>query len=916
MAFTPASLSLIVQPLSGTGRRIFSYITEDSVDDVTTTGYFFGIKTFGAKVGDMIYCLSASGLNVFSVKLIDLTTGTAEDDSRSSLDIASLIEAIAGENNTKVMTPLRVHQAAVYAEYTPSAPNTYPHNLHEDLEWDRVSTLSFLDETQRADTIGNDCWESLQNMADFLRDHSESDDTNAIKHMWLGGRTYRIDQTLAITGLRDGDGPRRGRVILEEGSLFANTSWEDQTTFPSPMVEFKNNSQGSGMRFVYLNCNGVCSGALANSTDGNSKILFEHNVIANFANPQLPFQSDIYTNLVDIGAGNMVSSFPMRKYEDTDKYAIPYGIRVGTKIPVVYTATTVNSTTCRLSGNHIRQWENGRTEALSYRRRTGIGIWLATSDNYITGATNNSADCLKGLVVEGHSNFIKDLHISPTGPSTEYDVNDGPTSVAAGGLNDVYVIGTEQLSGLNIYSGVYHERMMVLSGTTGTKAVIVGCRFPRRNTSTDANTGAVIFDAAQVDDKLSDEGRPAMGVNHCDIALNRVEFREADGNTWLDQPDVSQMNDLDVYFSSSGTAITSGNRAQSTPLRVLSSDADASRIVMRHAAARDWVTGTAYTFGEYVLESATQYQCLEDHTAGVFATDLAAVKWIARDTVDVSIGNYRGQVEFEVDGAHVTRIDSDGLIRAEGGFSAESNSGTRLAIGAQNISGYPTLPTIGSQFSQQIHGDTVAKTGLVLVNWGAGPTQNAVHAGAKSGSSTIGTHGIVSASDSLAQTRGYGDDGVDFIEAGRISIEVDAIAPAATKMPGVITFSTATAATPSVLTEALKIDSDQDVMVTGRDLIVENGDVLIDTGLLSVAGSIYTTGSILVDGTQVVTNRQTGWSADTGTDKRTANATYSGTAEVGYTQATIQTLMDEVRDLSQTIKALKADLTTHGLIGP
>lgn len=50
------------------------------------------------------------------------------------------------------------------------------------------------------------------------------------------------------------------------------------------------------------------------------------------------------------------------------------------------------------------------------------------------------------------------------------------------------------------------------------------------------------------------------------------------------------------------------------------------------------------------------------------------------------------------------------------------------------------------------------------------------------------------------------------------------------------------------------------------------------------------------------------WAADTGTAKRTANATYSGTAEATYTQATIQALMNAVRDLSQTIKAMKDDL--------
>ncbi|WP_267550464.1 hypothetical protein [Rhizobium rhizogenes] len=89
----------------------------------------------------------------------------------------------------------------------------------------------------------------------------------------------------------------------------------------------------------------------------------------------------------------------------------------------------------------------------------------------------------------------------------------------------------------------------------------------------------------------------------------------------------------------------------------------------------------------------------------------------------------------------------------------------------------------------------------------------------------------------------------------------------------------------------------------------------IDHFIINDDGSIDPQGVIKVQGTQVVTSRRTGWTADTGTAKRTANATYSGTAEAAYTQATIQTLMNTVRDLSQTIKALKDDLITHGLIG-
>jgi hypothetical protein len=40
-----------------------------------------------------------------------------------------------------------------------------------------------------------------------------------------------------------------------------------------------------------------------------------------------------------------------------------------------------------------------------------------------------------------------------------------------------------------------------------------------------------------------------------------------------------------------------------------------------------WATTTAYVVDDVVLHSGTVYRCLENHTAGVFATDLAAYRW-------------------------------------------------------------------------------------------------------------------------------------------------------------------------------------------------------------------------------------------------------------------------------------------------
>lgn len=89
----------------------------------------------------------------------------------------------------------------------------------------------------------------------------------------------------------------------------------------------------------------------------------------------------------------------------------------------------------------------------------------------------------------------------------------------------------------------------------------------------------------------------------------------------------------------------------------------------------------------------------------------------------------------------------------------------------------------------------------------------------------------------------------------------------------------------------------------------------VDHWVVNDNGSSDQFGPLKIQGVQVVTSTRPGWSADTGTAKRTANVTYSATADAAYTQSTVQNLMNAVRDLSQTVKALKDDLIAHGLIG-
>jgi hypothetical protein len=96
----------------------------------------------------------------------------------------------------------------------------------------------------------------------------------------------------------------------------------------------------------------------------------------------------------------------------------------------------------------------------------------------------------------------------------------------------------------------------------------------------------------------------------------------------------------------------------------------------------------------------------------------------------------------------------------------------------------------------------------------------------------------------------------------------------------------------------------------------------IDTNGLNLAsGKVYK-----VNSTQVVAARDTGWTADTGTAKKTATATYAPGSNLTYSAAYVQAeqtatstrlqlIEAALRDATQEIKALKDALIAHGLIG-
>lgn len=61
MAFTPDTLSVIAQPIGGTGIRFLSYRTDDSSATVTGAGYFVGAAKFGVRGNDLVFVTPIEG---------------------------------------------------------------------------------------------------------------------------------------------------------------------------------------------------------------------------------------------------------------------------------------------------------------------------------------------------------------------------------------------------------------------------------------------------------------------------------------------------------------------------------------------------------------------------------------------------------------------------------------------------------------------------------------------------------------------------------------------------------------------------------------------------------------------------------------------------------------------------------------
>jgi len=71
-------------------------------------------------------------------------------------------------------------------------------------------------------------------------------------------------------------------------------------------------------------------------------------------------------------------------------------------------------------------------------------------------------------------------------------------------------------------------------------------------------------------------------------------------------------------------------------------------------APSTWLTATGYSVDDLVIESTLVYKCLEAHTSGTFATDLAAGKWVVQIALDIKVDDPLQQFNFQAGGAAYT----------------------------------------------------------------------------------------------------------------------------------------------------------------------------------------------------------------------------------------------------------------------
>jgi hypothetical protein len=154
----------------------------------------------------------------------------------------------------------------------------------------------------------------------------------------------------------------------------------------------------------------------------------------------------------------------------------------------------------------------------------------------------------------------------------------------------------------------------------------------------------------------------------------------------------------------------------------------------------------------------------------------------------------------------ITQLGTGNALLVEDSSNPDSSpfvidaSGNVIIGNTTAISSYSSvIPSISQ------HGLTVSQATNSITHWGNSSTDTPQFLLSKSRGGAIGTRAIVSSNDTLGNFSVWGDDGTTFVEATRISAQVDGT-PGTNDMPGRLVFST-TADGASTVTERVRIDS-------------------------------------------------------------------------------------------------------------
>ena len=171
------------------------------------------------------------------------------------------------------------------------------------------------------------------------------------------------------------------------------------------------------------------------------------------------------------------------------------------------------------------------------------------------------------------------------------------------------------------------------------------------------------------------------------------------------------------------------------------------------------------------------------------------------------------------------------ITTASGALTITPTTDTHFTNGTGVVIGHTAQLTIGGQTMEtQILGTGNADSRVGIANFSAGangPTLGFL----KSRDASIGGSTIVQDNDICMQLVSYVDDGADYASyIGRILFEVDDATPAENGTGGALVFETTTV-TGESSTEALRIDSSQNVLIPAGDLTLnDNGNVTFGTG--------------------------------------------------------------------------------------